>query len=492
MLDIVDVVEELPPLDSLGLPEKFTEWRTGQDLVVRRAIASERLLAEAPPGVGKTVIAAALQKVLGVPAVYITSNKSLQRQICREIPWARAVMGRNNYPCIALKGRTAEVCFHSREDPCLARPECPYVIARTEAEMSPLAVLNSTYYLYASNYANKFQRPLLIVDEADQFDSAILGFVKLDLSRRVLVKLGDPPVVGSVGSWVEWIGKVLPKVKRHISEAKEDEIARWKRLEGKLKYVIDNVDKDWFVEHDGAGISFRPLKVSRYANTLVWNNHQRVLGMSGTIIFKDIVADSLGLGKVDYIPIDCPFPAANRPIYFSPIEALNKDSKPDSIALALRRIFEGYPESKILVQTQSYNWAKALIDKMNGGVKSRLISNEGAGDREDVLDSFKSSKSPLVLMSPSFARGLDLYDDEYNCLVVAKAPYPNLGSKAVSLRLKAPGGQRWYTREAVAALVQMSFRIIRSGSKKGDIYILDANAGRLINSSPNWFKEAVQ
>ncbi len=487
-------------LSELELPGEFREWRPEQIELIEFALKHSVTIVEAPPGTGKTLVAVGLQKMTGTPIVYVTPNKSLQFQICKTIPYARMVMGRNNYSCLQYSGRTAEACDNSRDDPCPCIDDCDYISARAAAEISPLAVLNSTYYLYASNYGNRFRGGILVVDEVDQLERAVLNFVNVQLSERSLLrieKMGGKiaPESSDVSLWRTWAIDTITVI-NHAKVAKEDE-AYWSRLVLRLKFLIDNADDSWFLEEDAeSGVIFRPVHISQYCNDLIWKYHKIVLTMSGTVLNSKSVAEDIGLPDYHYTSVDCPFPLANRPVYdlskyVGSLNANNLIQALGPMAELLSRVLQGYKDGKVLIHTPSYWLAAALRERLSR-YKVHTISNLSDRDREAALSQFLSASAPQVLVSPSFGRGLDLYDAIYNCVIVTKVPWPDLGSEAVSRRLKLPGGQDWYMREAAAGLVQSCSRAVRSMDKQCDIYILDGAYRRLMPLLPKWFKDAIE
>lgn len=486
----------IPKLSTLGLSRDFVEWRPEQLTLLKAALEHSITLVEAPPGVGKTLLGVGLQKILDVPAVYITPNKSLQYQVCRQVPYARMVMGRNNYSCLLYKGRTAESCDNSKDDPCPYVDECDYMSARAAAEASPLAVLNSTYYLYAVNYGKRFRGGALVVDEIDLLERAVLNFINIALTERSLLKIekmgGSPaPNSDDLPLWRSWSADTVSVIRKaHI--AKEDR-AYWDRLVLRLRFLMDNADDSWFMEEEEGGVTFKPVRISQYVHSLIWQYHKTVLAMSGTVLDSKSVASDIGLSDYHYVNVGCPFPVANRPVYdlskyVGNLNAGNLVESLGPIATLIKHVLNGYKDGKVLVHTPSYWLAGVLRERLDGHV----LSNFSDKDREAALGQFLSGSAPQVLVSPSFSRGLDLYDDVYNCVIVTKVPWPDLGSGAVSRRLKMPGGQDWYIREAAAGLVQSCSRAIRSADKRCDVYILDGAYKRLLPLLPKWFKEAIE
>ncbi len=491
---------DISKLSDLGLPREFQEWRPEQVELLEAALEHPITIAEAPPGVGKTLVGVGLQKALDTPVVYITPNKSLQYQVCRAIPYARMVMGRNNYSCLQFTGRTAEACDSSKNDPCPYIDDCDYMSARAAAEASPLAVLNSTYYLFASNYAKRFRGGILVVDEIDLLERAVLNFVNVVLSERSLLKIEKmggtaAPESDDLALWKAWALDTTVIIKQ--AKMSSDDKAYWERLVLKLKFLVDRADDSWFLEEtDDSGVIFRPTRVAQYCNELIWRYHKNALAMSGTVLNPKSVAGDLGLFDYHYVAVDCPFPIANRPVYdlSNYVGSLNVSNLIESLKPMvdlIKRVLPGYKDGKVLVHTPSYWLSATLREKLSAG-GLHILSNFSDKDREVALGQFLNGPAPQILVSPSFSRGLDLYDRVYNCVIVTKVPWPDLGSEAVSRRLKMPGGQDWYMREAAAGLVQSCSRAVRSMDKQCDIYILDGAYKRLLPLLPKWFKDAIE
>jgi Rad3-related DNA helicase len=114
-----------------------------------------------------------------------------------------------------------------------------------------------------------------------------------------------------------------------------------------------------------------------------------------------------------------------------------------------------------------------------------------------ALEDFKSSKEPLVMLSPSFDRGVDLpIADNVGAIVVCKMPFMDLSDPQIKARMGLPDGARWYALKAGQTLVQQTGRSVRSKDQRCDIYILDSQFSRLrrqlLDVLPRWWLTAVQ
>jgi Rad3-related DNA helicase len=153
-----------------------------------------------------------------------------------------------------------------------------------------------------------------------------------------------------------------------------------------------------------------------------------------------------------------------------------------------------YPSKKVLIHTVSYAIRNYLIETLS--CQERLVTHE-AITRESALENFKSSRQPLVMLSPSFDRGVDLPEKD-NCAAVfiCKMPYLSLGDPQVAAKVKTLGGWTWYYLKAAQTLMQMSNRHVRSYTQHGDTRIYDRQFTRLLgqtkNMIPMWWQKAIQ
>jgi hypothetical protein len=140
----------LTPAD-LDLPDKFEAFRPAQlEAIDYAATSDKRFVAMGlPTGAGKSLIAAAIQKLTGLKAVYLTATKGLQDQVGRDFG-AADVRGRANYDCHHTpEGHTcdsaSDICEFAGRSDC----RCPYTKAVEEGKAANLTVTNYTYWLHS-------------------------------------------------------------------------------------------------------------------------------------------------------------------------------------------------------------------------------------------------------------------------------------------------------------------------------------------------------
>jgi len=511
----------LSPSD-LDLPGKFSQWRPGQLETSAKIAASQKyaFLLDAPTGSGKSLIGAAAQRLSGRGTTYICTTKQLQDQLLHDFPYAKTLKGRSNYVCLKhprmFPNISAEDCTHSEINKCELWSRCPYVKAKRAALEAPLAVLNTAYFLSEANYVGGFShRELLIVDEFDSIEDQLMSFIEVVITQRQLSNLNvaPPRYKTKFESWVTWAENTLTELRPQLRQLESELGDAWstddfsilktrrnlKRLVGKLEFFVREVDKTWVWYPGEDRWVFKPVWISRYSNATLWKHADRILGMSATILDPRQVCVNTGLTlgdrKYDYIALPSPFPKEHRPIYYEPCaDVVNKkmDIALPKLAKAVENILNRHPEDRILIHTVSYK----VKDYLQRNVSTNRFITHSVKDRAVVLENFKKSSKPLVLLSPSMGRGVDLPDDQCRVVVVAKCPYPDLGDPQVSRRMYGSNdGGSWYAHRTASSIIQMSGRACRSTEDYSITYILDQQFDRLFrehgNIFPKWWKESV-
>ncbi len=450
----------------------------------------------------------------------LVSTKQLQKQYADCFPDAEIIWGRENYDCIRFPGTelTAADCTHRKYAPCPKIGDCPYRCQKRKALATDLVVTNYSFALHEMNYAGGFSGwPIHIWDEGDLVEGEIMKFVSLTLTRHQLeqCRVEPPEYRTKLEAWLKWAQPTLEKVRKQLGEletrlepfleAEQEppkslmfELLHYQRLESKLKMFIDSVDESWVPELDNPERwEFKPTFV-RHFGYLLAKHAERILGMSATMLSAKDWAWNLGIeDEVAFYRVPSTFPKENRPIIHLPTADFSKKASTDeSLALMVRMVdglLDKHKDEKGIVHTISYRLTRYLLE--NSQHQNRLISHSEAGTRVEALQQLIDSDSPLVLVSPSFGRGVDLFGNRARFQICIKIPFLDLGDKQTAKRRwSGKGGERWYLLETVRAIVQMAGRIVRSADDHGVTYFLDERWPRFYHQMekdfPPWFKEA--
>ncbi|MBA7678831.1 ATP-dependent DNA helicase DinG [subsurface metagenome] len=520
--------------EELGLPERFTEFRSQQLTALERIAASDArvFLLDAPTGAGKTLIMAALGRYQKTQILYTCHTKQLQDQAAADFPYGVVLKGRANYSCLKGDMTCAECtkdqgngnaarCQKCGYQSCEARGSdyeaatcpctwsCPYLIRKRQAKESELAILNTPFFLNEANYAGDFSGwPWVVLDEGDLTEYALMSFVEVKFTRGQIERLNiQPPAKKTVAeAWYEWAkAEAIPAIQKRLGEF-EDEIDAFQireknnleRLLSKCWFLLRQNLAHWVFEPAEDSWTFKPVFIGRYAEDNLWRHGERFLVMSATIISRLQFARDMGLRKddVEYLELPSTFPPERRPIFFTPVADVTHKTKDEAwprVVRALDKILEEHPNEKGLVHTVSYPLARFVFD--NSAYPWRLVQHDSS-NRISALEDFKSDPRPLVMISPSMERGVDLPEDLCRFVVILKVPYPYLGDKQIQARTYGShDGNMWYAVQTIRRSVQATGRGVRYAEDRCECYILDEQFRRLYrdwnNLFPTWWRQAL-
>ena len=498
------------------------------------------VILEAGTGTGKSAIAATLGQILQ-PSYILTMTKQLQRQYADEFGYAQ-VKGRNNFLCLdsgsmnSCDQGTCQTIRHGEEFGCpfgikieksdqkdlekddntdfyqtpftfKSGEKCPYWNQKAIAIQEPVSLLNYDYAYLELNYVQHFQkRNLMILDEAHNIENKIMNKLELNIYNKQLQKDINTTIPREMMSYTDvkdWIAFLEATYDSYndintnqLTKQKGDRIERVKRKIREITRNIKNNPQDWVVSVEDDTVSFKPLKVDRYAKDTLFQYADKVLFMSATILDKDLFCKWLGLDpkEVYYIKSDSPFKKEYRPIHMNLVGPMSKralwHTAPKTIPV-LREILDKHKDEKGLIHTNSYQCQNYI---MNHIVLQRLLSHTPK-TREQVLETFEKSKNPYVLVSPSMSEGVDLPYEKCQFQIIYKVPYPYLGDRQVNERKNID--PEWYAYKTIMTLMQAYGRGMRAENDHCDTYILDKNIQTLLRNKmyrkliPKFFKEAI-
>ncbi len=538
-----DSVWGMPPW-----PDKFTAFRDHQATAITEIVDAfdagvDVIIMDAPTGSGKSVLAEGVRRLLGVnKALYVCHTKALQNQFASDFTYGKVLKGRSNYLTLNdptrldLMGNpiTAGDCTKVRDEStggmrcsyCNPWVKCPYEMAKFAALRSPLAILNTSYFITEANGPGGFsKRPFVIVDECDTLESIMGGHVTLEVTGQRLKKMGIAPpskktVEESWGEWVEevalpsaavWMRKYEALVKREVASVEERR--EWKFYNGlvdKLGLLMGlladgNALYDGYKEGD---VRFKPVRVNRLAPKLLWPHAQKWLLMSATVIDPTEFVESLGIEEagLDWRLVSVPstFPAINRPIVIKNAVSMRHQDKETAWPLMLRWVIEVlklHPEHRTLVHSVSYAFTEYLVKGVREWMgkepsqgKRSVITHKTAREKDAALKAYLA-RPGSIMISPSMDRGVDLPEEACRVQVVCKVPFPNLGDKVVQRRAYGKGGEKWYAIQTIRTLVQMTGRGVRSENDQCWTYIIDAQFHKNLYAKnkflmPGYWREA--
>jgi Rad3-related DNA helicase len=229
-------------------------------------------------------------------------------------------------------------------------------------------------------------------------------------------------------------------------------------------------DSQYLIEKLDRKIKFIPLKVDKLAG-YIFDNAEKVVIMSATIIDPKNFCKTLGIDKYKYIEVESTFDPKNAPIFVNTKTKLSfnnlKQNLP-KIKKQIQEICEFHKTEKGLIHTHTNTITYFLKSQMHG---ERFLFREPGINNEKLLDKHYNTDEPTVLISPSMSHGVDLKDDLARFQIIVKAPFLPMKEKRIESIMKLD--KHWYINKMLSALIQACGRGVRSPSDHCTTYILD-------------------
>jgi Rad3-related DNA helicase len=183
----------------------------------------------------------------------------------------------------------------------------------------------------------------------------------------------------------------------------------------------------------------------------------------------------LGIGTDDMkwkeYPTD--FPSERRPVIHVPTARINHRASDSILRIWLSRIdqiIDRRLDRKGIIHTVSYARQKMIVD--NSRHRDIMLLNDSKNTR-DVVDLFKRSDPPCVLVSPSLGTGWDFPYEECEYIVVGKIPFPDTRSRIIKARQERDKDYVNYL--AAQDLVQSAGRGMRAQDDRCEVIVIDDN-----------------
>lgn len=448
-------------------------YREGQIKALRWFLESKKKISVlcSPTGSGKSLIGIVAGMIHG-EFTYLCSSRQLQVQIEREFPEVQVMWGRNNFLCNVFPDLSAAECPYTGIDKTKisskltqkimsCKSDCPYEVKKRKVLESKYRVLNYAYFLTEANFVGKFSgQKIVICDEADTIEDAIAGISRIKISKRLIDKLGinmpaykTTQAAGWYQAWQNWaedtkdiVGKYLKKLENIINSYEVGDLDQARVIKEKdtltgllwkLDIFIEHMDDSWVFDtvndyKTGEVVSweFKPIWViPKLAEKYFISHGERFLMMSATFPPMTVLAKVLGIDMEDinYLEIESVFKPENRKVYLNPVGDLSYttfDNDISDVIAEIKKILSKHPKQKGVIHTVSWKLNKIVM-----GIKNNRLITHDVNDKTEVLERFMMSKEPLVFVSPSSCRGIDLKDDL--CLLPGTMIRTSKGYKAI-------------------------------------------------------------
>lgn len=544
------MIFQLPAPNLIGAPARYDKWRTMQgEAVLAAADSKKRFIVQgAPTGFGKSLTCVCTGLLSDARMVILTSTKALMSQYHGDFKESGMIeiRGLNSYECVEgrptgkfgdlrREGYRADrgLPMMCDEAPCQAgawcvkrEGGCLYYDAyrAASAPSSKLIVTNYAYWMSINKFGEGMgQVDILVCDEAHESMDELGNFIGTELRPTEIESAfpgeGRVPGLGTdQNDWVSWgvywhgratVALELIKLEirdcdrlnERVSHSTLKQAKDLKRLVHKLE-TIARMRGDWVIEWQEDNqrrpvIKFDPVWPGEYAESALFLGIPKVILVSATVRPK--TAEMLGIdpSNMEFKEYPSSFAKANRPIIFLPTVHMNKTASadPDNMREMVTRIDQIVGrrlDRKALIQTVSYPRARDVY--RSSDYKEMMLIHDSNNTKE-VIDQFKRSKKPLILVSPVLDTGYDFPYEQAEYQIIMKMPFPVTVDEVVKARAMRDKGYKNYV--TMVKLVQMAGRIVRAEDDRGETIILDSDFGWWFRKfgqflAPKWFVEAVR
>jgi len=462
----------------------------------------------------------------------ITNSKLLQDQYSNEYESISDLKGKENYECEQYSCSCAQGAEFNRlnKTSCEA---CPYTYAKESFISGNMSLTNFYLYILYAIYNPKLLESrdsrVLIVDEAHEFDDVMSDFITIKITESMVkrFKFSDEysimkqlKGVTTITQYVDFLkylnGEVLTtleSMEKGMSSAPRN--VKQDKRDLKINKVIGGKNSDVKLMQLATDLRQLQLKIEiflkeykenpnnwvleSYYNEKVkqkeFSNYDMVVLMSGTILDKSLFCQLNGLdvSKAVYYSIRSPFNPKNRPIFYMPLGKMSYKSKEETFKKYIpyiQKLLDKYKNKKGIIHTNSFELAKWI----EGAIKDPRLIFHDSSNKDEMLKLHKESPEPTVIVSPSMDTGVSFDNDDARFQIIAKVPYPSLGSQKNKLRQS--NNPDWYSWKTVSGLIQMTGRPVRSNLDYADTIIIDGGFGDVIKHSshfiPDWIQEAIK
>lgn len=517
---------------------------------------AKTVVVEAPTGTGKTHVGQTFARKQRDEhesgTFFLSSLKTLQDQYTALFPEPELVTlkGRNAYTCDLPEGKVMmlnadegicrrqavsilEECVKvPGQDPAEAKKAffrgeanpahtiCPYWKQLQKATQSPISLFNLQSFLFQKRMRRFGKRALMIVDEAHRLEDAILGFVDTRLwegdLQKVKINVDENCRTGT--DVQEWIREadVIKELQKKIEEIKpgdggevperlRKDLDTLENLAFKIDLLMALIPKSeqWAVSIEEGKLGrrkgdkclvCRPVYASAFAGDLFFNQAERTLALSATILDHEMWARSLGLKpeNVAFIKTDSPFAKEHRPVvidYAGPMSFKRQEDTFPKMVEKVRTILLKHREERGIIHCHSFALGKRLVTALQN---PRLVMVEEEQDKTVVIQ--KHAQTPgSVLVSPGMTEGVDLKDDLARFAILPKVPFASTQDLVVSLRMQDQRG--WYDWRTCLTFLQACGRTVRNDQDYATTYLVDSDfeafMARCTKLLPRWWKDSI-
>lgn len=263
--------------------------------------------------------------------------------------------------------------------------------------------------------------------------------------------------------------------------------ARAAALRDELRFAVEAADDGhvYFVETRGRGVFLKatPIDVAPILRERLFDNLRSAVLTSATLTVDNSFAylrSRLGLGTVGELQLASPYDFEKQTLLYVP-RGMPDPRAPTFAVRAAAEVKSLVTQSRgrAFVLFTSYAMMNAVAEQLAGEVAYPILI-QGEAPKAVLLDAFRSTPHAILLATSSFWQGIDVVGDQLSCVIIDKLPFASPADPIIAARidrLRNRGDNPFADYQvpgAVLLLKQGLGRLIRSGSDRGVLAVLDS------------------
>jgi ATP-dependent DNA helicase DinG len=263
-------------------------------------------------------------------------------------------------------------------------------------------------------------------------------------------------------------------------------VSRARDMGQRLHFWMESGERDYvyWIERRGRGVFLQatPIDVAPLLDQKLFDRVDSVVLTSATLAVAgdfDYAKRRLGLRSAQTLVVPSHFDYARQALLYVP-QTLPEPRDPAFSAAAAQEIIEllTLSRGRAFVLFTSYQQMRWIYDRVSLEVPYQTLL-QGSGPRSALLEEFRSTPNAVLFATSSFWQGVDVPGEQLSCVIIDKLPFAVPSDPVVEARIAAirdDGGNPFYeyqAPQAAIALKQGFGRLIRSGSDRGVLALLD-------------------
>ena len=458
----------------------------------------------------------------GYQSFIATKTKELQTQYLEESKkynqcylHFEKIVGRGNFECINLStGRIRVSCddglcmqinpFRSIRDKetlelfklsdnefCFNH--CKYRKALQRFRSCDVGFVNYHVLLFNSLYTNQYRkRHVLVCDEAHNLIDILRDFSRLTLNLKTIknklsYKTEDeeyPFPIEEIATDLitphDWLNFVCDLISYFEETYRFEIIENFNYDVIEYSGVLNNIErylktlkrkvcmiqedfKNFIFEVKKDSCTFTPIRISKETSNLIFDQADHVILMSASFTDLRLYEELLNIFDPHIIKIDDNRPLKqNNPVYYHNVGHMNLQERKNTLPRMceeIEHIILRKRRDKGLIHVPDYKTGKYIHDYFKTTrYAHRFLFHRNSDEKQDIIQEFKNSTEPLILISPTCYEGVDFPDNECRFQILTCLPVPYFNKFMKELSKQRPSEVRMMIATKIQQMLGRGYR----------------------------------